>query len=196
MRPRPRVRARAGALSLYGLTVEAHTPLGHWTARGEVTPVDEDRYAAEFLRPHRRARGRATSTTRSPTPPGPVIGPGTTSAYWRRAPFIGLGPSAHSGFGRQRRWNLREWAAYERAAGAEQSPPLAGRELLDEPAVRLEELYSGLRTTEGGLAERVPEASARHWAHSGLGRLRSGRVRLTPEGWLRLDALVAGCAAV
>ncbi len=39
-------------LSLYGLTVEAHTPLGHWTDRGEVAPVDEDRYAAEFLIAH------------------------------------------------------------------------------------------------------------------------------------------------
>ena len=45
-------------LSLYGLTVEDHTPLGRWTARGEVTPVDEDRYAAEFLAAVPRARGR------------------------------------------------------------------------------------------------------------------------------------------
>ena len=32
-------------LSLYGLTVEEHTPLGRWTREGKVTPVDEDRYA-------------------------------------------------------------------------------------------------------------------------------------------------------
>ena len=38
------------------------------------------------------------------------------SAYWRRAPFVGLGPSAHSGFGRVRQWNIRDWAAYERAS--------------------------------------------------------------------------------
>src|SRR5687767_9149745 len=39
-------------LSLYGLTVEHGTPLGRWTARGEVAPVEEDRYAEEFLRAH------------------------------------------------------------------------------------------------------------------------------------------------
>ena len=37
-------------LSCYGLTVETHTPLGHWTARGEATAVDEVQYAEEFLR--------------------------------------------------------------------------------------------------------------------------------------------------
>ena len=36
-------------LSLYGLTVEPHTPLGRWTVRGEAVPAGDDTYAAEFL---------------------------------------------------------------------------------------------------------------------------------------------------
>jgi oxygen-independent coproporphyrinogen-3 oxidase len=43
-----------GHLSLYGLTVEERTPLARWAARGAVTPVDDDRYAAEFLAAHQR----------------------------------------------------------------------------------------------------------------------------------------------
>jgi hypothetical protein len=46
-------------LSLYGLTVEPHTPLGRWTDRGEVKPVGEGRYAAEFLLADEVLRGRA-----------------------------------------------------------------------------------------------------------------------------------------
>jgi oxygen-independent coproporphyrinogen-3 oxidase len=177
-------------LSLYGLTVEEHTPLARWAARGEVVPVDEDRYAAEFLeadavlgaacyehyevsnyaRPGRRARHNG--------------------AYWRRAPFIGLGPSAHSGWGRHRRWNLREWTAYERAVAAGESP-IAGSERLDDEALELEELYLGLRTREGVAAERVPPGSVAAWLSSGWASAFEGRIRLSAEGWLRLDALAA-----
>ncbi|MGZ9247778.1 MAG: coproporphyrinogen-III oxidase family protein, partial [Gemmatirosa sp.] len=39
-------------LSLYGLTIEPGTPLGRWSARGDVREADEDRYAAEFLHAH------------------------------------------------------------------------------------------------------------------------------------------------
>ena len=39
-------------LSLYGLTIEARTPLARWAARGAVIPVDDDRYAAHFLVAH------------------------------------------------------------------------------------------------------------------------------------------------
>ena len=177
-------------LSLYGLTIEDHTPLARWTACGEVVPVDEDRYAAEFLEadavlgeagyehyevsnyslPDRRARHN--------------------SAYWRRAPYIGIGPSAHSAWGANRRWNLREWAAYQRAMAAGESP-VAGSERLDDAAVELEELYLGLRTREGVPGDRLPPETARAWTEAGWATASAGRVRLTAEGWLRLDALTA-----
>jgi oxygen-independent coproporphyrinogen III oxidase len=181
---------RPDHLSLYGLTIEDHTPLARWTARGEVAPVDEDRYAAEFLEadtilvpadyehyevsnyslPGRRARHN--------------------SAYWRRAPFIGLGPSAHSGWGANRQWNLREWAAYERAMTAGESP-VAGSERLDREAVELEELYLGLRTREGVPVHRLPADTANAWTEAGWATASGSVVRLTAEGWLRLDALAA-----
>jgi oxygen-independent coproporphyrinogen III oxidase len=152
--------------------------------------VDEERYAAEFLeadavlgaagyehyevsnyaRPGRRARHNG--------------------AYWRRAPFVGLGPSAHSGWGRHRQWNLREWTAYERAMAAGESP-VAGTERLDDQAVELEELYLGLRTNHGVPADRLSADATADWQASGWAVACDGRVRLTPEGWLRLDALTA-----
>jgi oxygen-independent coproporphyrinogen III oxidase len=177
-------------LSLYGLTVEAHTALGHWTARGEVTPVDEAQYAGEFLSAHdaltRRGydhyevsnAGRAGHRARH------------NAAYWRRAPFIGLGPSAHSGLERVRQWNVREWSAYERLLRAGKSPR-EGRELLDETAIALEERYLGLRTRDGLPTAQVPELNAAQWQEQGWAVVEAERLRLTPEGWLRLDALVA-----
>jgi oxygen-independent coproporphyrinogen-3 oxidase len=176
-------------LSLYGLTVEPHTPLGHWTARGEATPIDDEQYASEFLQAHAAlgAHGYEHYEVSNAGKPGHRAR--HNSAYWRRAPFIGLGPSAHSGFGRERRWNVREWAAYQRLLQAGKSPT-EGRELLDPAAVVLEELYLGLRTCEGLGSGRVPARLGEEWELRGWATRRDGGVQLTSEGWLRLDALV------
>ncbi|MBA3555199.1 MAG: radical SAM family heme chaperone HemW [Gemmatimonadales bacterium] len=176
-------------LSLYGLTVEAGTPLARWTERGEVTPVDEERYAAEFLLAdaeltragyrHYEVSNYARDGARARH----------NGAYWRRAPFLGLGPSAHSGWGCDRQWNLREWTAYETAM-REGLDPIGGGETLDDTEVALEELYLGLRTADGVSAELVDRGSRESWIGSGWALEQGGRVCLTPEGWLRLDALV------
>ena len=36
-------------ISIYGLTVEPHTPLGHWRDRGELTESPDTRYERDFL---------------------------------------------------------------------------------------------------------------------------------------------------
>lgn len=176
-------------LSLYGLTVEPHTPLGRWTQRGEVVPVDEESYGAEFLLAHDALTARGYQHYEVSNAGLPGHRARHNSAYWERAPFIGLGPAAHSGFPSERRWNVREWAAYERLLCAGDSPR-EGRELLDGAAIALEELYLGLRTVEGLTIDRVPASLLRQWELSGWATADNGRVRLTPEGWLRLDALV------
>jgi oxygen-independent coproporphyrinogen-3 oxidase len=112
------------------------------------------------------------------------------SAYWRRAPFIGLGPSAHSGFGSQRRWNVREWEEYHRRAERGERV-MSEAESLSPEQVALEDLYLGLRTLDGVPESLVPAAAAGRWIGKGWARLRGGRLALTASGWLRLDALVA-----
>jgi len=67
----------------------------------------------------------------------------------------------------------------------------AQSENLEETQVALEELYLGLRTTDGVPAFRVPGSVAESWRAEGWATEANGRLRLTPEGWLRLDALVA-----
>ena len=176
-------------LSLYGLTIEPQTPLGRWTARGEVLPVDEERYAAEFLVAHAALAVHGYEHYEVSNAAKPGHRARHNSAYWLRAPFIGLGPSAHSGFGRERRWNVRDWAAYERLLETGKSP-LLGSELLDSESIELEELYLGLRTHEGLDAGRVPRATTQAWELQGWATQVGDRIQLTSEGWLRLDALV------
>ena len=177
-------------LSFYGLTVEPVTPLGKWTLRGDAVALDDERAATEFLMANARlvAAGFEHYEVSSAALPGHRAR--HNSAYWRRAPFIGLGPSAHSGFAEARRWNLRNWEEYRRRAEAGQCL-VAGEEVLDREQIGREDLYLGLSTSDGLAEDRVPRAALRGWTDAGWARLADSRVVLTPEGWLRLDALVA-----
>jgi oxygen-independent coproporphyrinogen-3 oxidase len=177
-------------LSLYGLTVEPHTPLSRWTGRGEVTTVPDERYAAEFLHTAAVLRALGWDHYELSNAARPGFRSVHNSAYWRRAPYIGLGPSAHSGFGSERQWNIRDWAAYDRAVTGG-APPRLGGEMLTAEAARLEALYLGLRTSDGVPAELIPPSIASSWTRAGWGAETAGRFRLSAEGWLRLDALVA-----
>jgi hypothetical protein len=66
--------------------------------------------------------------------------------------------------------------------------PIAGGEDLDDDALALEERYLGLRTDRGAPETLIGPVAAR-WIRESWARRRDGRIVLTPEGWLRLDAL-------
>lgn len=179
-------------LSLYGLTVEAHTPLGRWTERGEVRPASDERYAEEYLVAHEAlaAAGYHHYEVSNAAQPGREAV--HNRGYWRQVPFMGLGPSAHSGAHGARWWNVREWASYEETS-ARGASLVAERESLDEQQLRIERAYLGLRTSDG-LPLDLAGARASRWVDAGWARIAGDRVVLTAEGWLRLDALVASLA--
>lgn len=177
-------------LSLYGLTVEQHTPLARWVTRGEAHPAPEERYADEFLSAHARLTRsgyRHYEVSNYARPGHEAV---HNSAYWRRSPYLGLGPSAHSGLGARRWWNVREWSAWAEAISLGVSPVL-GEEQLDSGALALESVYLGLRTDAGLPASALRQTVVESWVREQWAAVAEGRVRLTPEGWLRLDALVA-----
>ena len=177
-------------LSLYGLTIEPRTPLGRWTARGESLPAPDERAAAEYLEAHERLVGCGFEHYEVSNAARAGFRARHNSAYWCRAPFIGLGPSAHSCLGATRSWNVREWEDYRRRSEAG-APVVAESETLTAPQIELEDLYLGLRTDLGLADSRVAEPARGAWLSQGWAALRGGRLVLTPEGWLRLDALVA-----
>jgi oxygen-independent coproporphyrinogen-3 oxidase len=181
-------------LSLYGLTVEEHTPLGHWVARGEARPSPDERYADEFLLAHRVLTGagfRHYEVSNYGLPGREAV---HNRAYWRRAPYLGLGPSAHSGIGASRWWNLRDWSEWSRAIAAG-LPAVAASEELSREAVAIEDLYLGLRTDTGVPVAMVDGTTFAGWLAEGWAEVSGDRVRLTAEGWLRLDALVGATDA-
>lgn len=180
-------------LSCYGLTIEAHTPLGRWTASGRSAPVDERQYAEEFLFLSEALASRGWDHYEVSNAARPGRRARHNSGYWEGASYLGIGPSAHSAVGGERWWNIREYAAWEDAI-ARGADPVAGRERLDASQGRLEALYLGLRTAAGAPAGLIPPEVRARWCAAGWAAESGGVLRLSAEGWLRLDALVAEAA--
>src|SRR5437870_2829364 len=180
---------RPDHLSLYGLTVEERTPLARWISRGAAAPPDDDRYADEYLLAHSRLAACGYRFYEVSNAARDGRRSRHNSAYWSGRPYRGLGPAAHSFDGRSRFWNLAAWEAYRRAVAAGHSPVEAEEVLTDEQR-ELEGVYLALRTSEGISQSDCPTVRQSDWVRSGWAEVVEGRVRCTPEGWLRLDALV------
>ena len=190
-------------VSLYGLTIEEGTPLGRARARGAVREAAEERYEADFLHAHAAMTAAGLEHYEVSNFGRLGLRSRHNSAYWRQVPYAGLGPGAHElragGGEHHRRWNDGAYAGWVRSLG-EGRDPVAGEERLSAENRVSEEVYLGLRTREG-LALRDGEADrVGRWVDAGWGTLTEGpggtpTLRLTPLGWLRLDALAADLTA-
>jgi oxygen-independent coproporphyrinogen-3 oxidase len=176
-------------VSLYGLTFEPHTPLFHWARRGAVAPPPDERYAAEYLEAHERLVGAGFEHYEVSNAALPGHRSRHNLAYWSGVDYLGLGPSAHSFRAGERRWNVREWADYLARVTTGQSL-VAGTESIDAGAARLERRYLGLRTSAGLPLADLPSAIVDTWIGARWAEVSGSALRLTAEGWLRLDALV------
>ncbi|MDQ6769314.1 MAG: radical SAM family heme chaperone HemW [Gemmatimonadota bacterium] len=181
-------------VSLYGLTVEAHTPIARWADRGAVVEGSETQYEEEFLYAHEAmsAAGFEHYEVSNFSLPGKASR--HNSAYWTGAPYAGIGPSAHSFDGKARRWNVAAYAEWVRRL-SNSEPTIGGEELLTDENRDSEEVYLGLRTLLGLEIEESELPVAELWQTAGWAEVQEHRLRLTPIGWLRLDSLAADLAA-
>ncbi len=187
-------------LSCYQLTLKAgeapalRTPMARQAARGEITPLTESEERGFFL-----------LTSRFLTANGYLHYEVSNFAreeryccrhnlkYWQHAPYLGLGPGAHSFDGRRRWWNFSSVAQYC-AALDEGRAPRAGEETLNLSQFHLESLCLGFRTREGvglDLIRRHPRwrAVLKELRRAGLVRVEDGRVVPTLEGLVVADRL-------
>mgnify|MGYP005842909421 FL=1 len=181
-------------LSCYQLTLEKNTPLGKSLARGEFQPASAEDQRAFFLltSEHLEARGYLHYEV-SNFARGEHYVARHNSKYWQHAPYLGLGPAAHSFDGRRRRWNVSSVAACGRLL-QEGRAPLAGAEVLNDAQLHLETLALGLRTRQGvALAafEQSPQAKrlVSEFCAAGLLEVDQEWVRPTPAGLVVADSL-------
>lgn len=191
------VELGAGHVSAYGLTAETSTPLGHWVDLGRVRMPGDGRYADEYL--HASASLVAAGFDHYEV--SNFARPGHMSRhnwlYWDGSDYLGVGPSAHSYLAGERIWNVFRWNRYREAAAGGESVR-EGRERLDADRRRLERVWLDLRTTRGlepaDIVSSDVEARLDAWRAEGWVESDT-RLRLTPAGWLRLDALAAEVAS-
>ena len=108
--------------------------------------------------------------------------------YWRRRPYLAVGPGAHASDGSSMRWwNNARLDAYLQALSAGRLPP-GGSELASEAESVSESAILGLRLSDGidePLAADGRVAPALAWGRSaGLVEQHAGRTRLTARGRL------------
>ena len=136
-------------VSCYQLTIHEGTAYGHRRARGRLTEMPESGQADFFAYTHTRLADAGWSAYEvSNFARAPRHRSRHNLKYWRHAPYLGLGPSAHSFDGARRWWNHRALDDYsERIVRGERA--IEASESLDGEALALEALMLGLRTAEG-----------------------------------------------
>jgi oxygen-independent coproporphyrinogen III oxidase len=182
-------------ISVYGLTVEAHTPLGRQVARRDAAEAPEESFEREFIRAHVVLTASGYEHYEVSNYGWPGAHSRHNWAYWRRSPYIGLGPSAHEFLGGSRRWNKEAYAHWTETL-ARGEDPVAGAEVLEPEQVVAEEVYLGLRTSAGLSVSQAEHQRTARWIAAGWAELiAADRLRLTAAGWLRLDAIASDLTA-
>ncbi|MEG1661348.1 MAG: radical SAM family heme chaperone HemW, partial [Clostridiales bacterium] len=179
-------------LSLYGLTIEEHTPWGDLAAAGQLPPVDEDT-AADMLE---TAIARLKQAGYHHYEIANFALPGYESkhnqAYWKRDNYLGLGVSAASCCAAHRFSNVRELSAY-RDALDEGQLPLGEEEYLTIEEILAEAMFLGLRLIDGidlqDFAAQYGISPEKYFKHqlkrlfkNNLAVVENDRLKLTPKG--------------
>jgi oxygen-independent coproporphyrinogen-3 oxidase len=177
-------------ISLYGLTVEQQTPIARWRDRGASVEGSEDAYEAEYLHAHNTLTASGYDHYEVSNFGRPSWWSKHNRGYWTGASYVGLGPSAHGYDGERRRWNEREYTSWIGRVGNGQDP-VAGEEVLTAENRSAEQVYLGLRTSSGLTVQDHEREKLEPWIEAGWATSSADTVQLTPQGWLRLDALAA-----
>ena len=188
-------------LSCYLLAYEKGTPLENDREAGRVEPLPEKDSAALFLeiRELLEAAGyrQYEISNFSRMPAGRSR---HNRKYWNFAPYVGLGPSAHSFIEPVRYWNHRALSAWLADLDKGQLP-VRDRETLSPGQQMIEAIYLGLRQTRGikirGFNQKFAVDFKSYFktvlGDPGLNSLLDlddDRCRLTPQGMLVMDTVV------
>ena len=154
---RETVMLRPEHISAYQLSVEPGSALGREARTGRYREISDDAAARQYamLCETLAAAGYVHYEVSNFALPGREAV--HNSAYWRRLPYVGLGPAAHSFDGTRRSWNnvRADWLSASPHSGPEasrHSRPVReseNSETLSEAEAREEAIMLGLRTAAG-----------------------------------------------
>jgi len=141
-------------LSCYMLSYERKTPFYQARQNGHILPPDENLLGTFFsftwdhLSSHGYTPYEISNFSRVDPKIEGLYRSRHNQKYWTFAPYIGLGPSAHSYMDPMRFWNIKSVDGYIRKIQSGNSP-VAGKETLTLEQQMIESVFLGLRTKEG-----------------------------------------------
>lgn len=169
-------------LSAYQLSIEEDSALAAQVAKGQYTEASEEACRRQYDRLCERLAQAGFHHYEVSNFARPGFEAVHNSAYWRRIPYLGLGPGAHSAYAgdpeERGMVTVRSWNSCESVDWKE-----SGRETLTLEQRQEETLMLGLRTARG-----LPESWLRAHANGqALERLlAAGALEKGPEGTLRI----------
>lgn len=189
-------------LSCYMLTYESGTPMDKSRQKGCFQPMGDRQVGElfqmmiEFLEAQGYAQYEISNFARSKS-----LRSRHNQKYWSFAPYIGLGPSAHSFVAPMRYWNHSSVTRYINDLN-DGRLPVFGKEALSREQMMIEAIYLGFRKTEGldtQVFERKFSASfyglfgkvIKDYERKGLLELIQDHCILTRKGMLFLDSIVS-----
>jgi oxygen-independent coproporphyrinogen-3 oxidase len=150
------LRLDPGHLSAYSLTIEPKTTFGNWAKKGKFSPAEDEFVAQQFEWLQERCDKEGYLQYEISNFSRPNQAAVHNSNYWKRRPYLGIGPSAHSFDGSSRGFNPSSNASYTKALSAG-SLPFVLEQLTPTESIN-EEILTGLRTQwgldTGSLADR------------------------------------------
>ena len=170
-------------ISCYQLTVEGDSALARMKAEGKYKEATDEACEKQYkmlCKALGEAGYRHYEISNFALPGYEAV---HNSAYWARAPYVGLGPSAHSFDGVHRRWNSKDllgWTAEE--------------EILSEEDSVVETIMLSLRTASGCEASYLKKHCGAEELESALSRgdlVEAGkRLRIPEERFFVSDAII------
>lgn len=187
-------------LSCYALTVEEKTPLYKLINTSKVDNVDNDKQARQFLLLMEWLREKGYEHYEVSNFARPGLRSRHNSSYWKGEIYLGLGPSAHSYNGSERRWNVANNTIYIK--GINEDSPQREVETLTRTQRLNEFIMISLRTMEGIDLERLEsefgederrriKGQVEKFTGHGLIQQNTTSVYLTDEGMLRADGIAS-----
>jgi oxygen-independent coproporphyrinogen-3 oxidase len=199
-------------ISCYMLTFEPGTPLGEGHLKGHVVPMTDENIcdlyetARTFLADRGYVQYEISNFAYAHAIESQPLNPAHNQSrhnlkYWSFAPYIGLGPSAHSFIEPKRFWNHLSVEKYmvDLTKGR---LPIEGIETLNQEQMMTEAIYLGLRQTKGIPIDAFNNMFNQNFhamfkdtiedlEEKGLVKCSQSHCALTPKGMLLLDSIVA-----
>ncbi len=189
-----------GHLSAYSLTLEPKTTFGNWAKKGKFIPAEEEFVAQQFEWLQEQCDHAGYQQYEISNFSRPDQAAIHNSNYWKRIPYLGIGPSAHSFDGNARGYNPPSNPSYVQALAAGKLPFVV--ENLEKEELINEEILTCLRTSWGldtvSMANRyqvdllqIKETSIAKLTALGMIHTEGKTLTLTRKGQLLADSIAA-----